>query len=90
MNLAPTPSADLRRLAQRYLDTGNLDALGMLANGQSTRAALSSYDEQCVRAARDANATWSDVGDALGLARQNAERKYRHVEQARREEAEDA
>jgi hypothetical protein len=51
------------------------------------REALREYEDRCVRAARDAGATWAEIGEATGMARQNAERRFRHVEQERKDAA---
>jgi hypothetical protein len=55
------------------------DPLTMLLLGDAVRTALRAYDEDCVSAALKAGATWQEIGDALGTARQNAYRKYRHL-----------
>jgi hypothetical protein len=40
------------------------------------RSALEVYDWQCIDAAGEAGASWRDIGEALGIPRQNAQRKY--------------
>jgi hypothetical protein len=50
--------------------------LQMLAFAASGRDALRIYEHECVEAARKAGATWQEIGDALGMPRQNAQRKY--------------
>jgi hypothetical protein len=78
---APDPGA-LAQYTASYTDAdflGRTDPLTMLRLGQATRAALSSYDEECVWAARKAGATWQEIGDALGMERQNAQRKFAHL-----------
>ena len=75
----PGPLADYTR---GYTDADYLartDPLTMLRLGGALRTALRAYDEECVAAARMAGATWQEVGDALGMERQNAQRKYSHL-----------
>lgn len=75
---APHPGA-LADYAGSYVDAEYLertDPLTMLRLGQLLRVALSAYDEDCVWAARRAGATWQEIGDTLGIARQNAQRKF--------------
>lgn len=55
------------------------DPLTMLRLNRATRVALMVYDEACVAAARRGGATWADVAEATGMARQNAQRKWSHV-----------
>lgn len=49
----------------------------MLGNIHALRSWLEDYEERCVVAARNAGATWAQVGDAVDMARTNAERKFR-------------
>src|SRR4051812_22885886 len=53
-----------------------MDPLRMLTFVRATYAALQNYEFECVAAARKASATWQDVGDVVGMPRQNAQRKY--------------
>src|SRR3712207_4222281 len=79
---APDPGA-LADYAASYSDADYLartDPLTMLRLAQATRTALRAYDEDCVAAALAAGATWEEIGQATGMARQNAHRKYRHLE----------
>jgi hypothetical protein len=83
---APKPGA-LTDYAASYVDSEYLartDPLTMLVLGNDVRRALRSYDEECVYAARMAGATWQEIGDALGMPRQNAQRKYSHLPSPRR------
>ena len=78
---APGPGA-LADYARSYVDRDYLsrtDPLTMLRLGGALRVALRAYDEECVWAARKAGAIWQEVGEALGMARQNAQRKYSHL-----------
>lgn len=78
---APRPGA-LADYAGSYVDHEYLDRtdpLTMLRLGQALRVALRAYDEDCVWAARRAGATWQEIGEALGMARQNAQRKFSHL-----------
>lgn len=83
---APKPGA-LADYAISYADKrylANADPLTMLRLSRAMGQALRSYDEECVYAARKAGATWQEVGDALGIPRQNAQRKYGHLPGPRR------
>lgn len=55
------------------------DPLTMLKVNDNMRTALRAYDESCVAAARRAGATWAEIGQAAGMERQNAQRKWSHV-----------
>jgi hypothetical protein len=82
---APAPGV-LATRTKDYRDTDYLadaDPLTMLRVNGLVRDQLRRYDEECVYAARMAGATWEEVGDALGMARQNAQRKYGHLPQPR-------
>jgi hypothetical protein len=83
---APAPGA-LADYAKSYADRKYLaqtDPLAMLRLGQAVRVALRAYDESCVHAARTAGASWQEIGEALGMARQNAQRKFGHLPEPRR------
>lgn len=78
---APDPGS-LAKYAASYVDDnylGRTDPLAMLRLAQALRVALRAYDEECVYAARMAGATWEEVGEAIGMARQNAQRKFSHL-----------
>jgi hypothetical protein len=78
---APAPGA-LADYTASYTDPdylGRTDPLTMLRLAAAVRVALRAYDEECVHAARRAGATWEEIGDALGMARQNAQRKFSHI-----------
>jgi hypothetical protein len=60
-----------------YLATA--DPLTMLRLNEALRTALRAYDEECVAAARRAGATWEQIGQAVAIPRQNAQRKWSHV-----------
>lgn len=75
----PEPDDALAQYAGRYVDDDYLartDPLRMLRLGENLRLALRRYDRECVRAARKAGATWQEIGEAVGMARQNAQRKF--------------
>ncbi|WCB91722.1 hypothetical protein DSM104299_00398 [Baekduia alba] len=55
------------------------DPLTMLRVNDNMRIALRAYDERCVAVARRAGATWEEIGQAVGMAKQNAQRKWSHV-----------
>src|SRR3954462_3917735 len=81
---APNPGV-LADYAASYVDDDYLrrtDPLTMLRLGEAVRIALRAYDERCVYAARSAGASWQEIGDTLGMARQNAQRRYSHVQSA--------
>jgi hypothetical protein len=83
---APDPGDPLAEYARSYVDPDYLartDPLTILRLGQAIRVALRAYDEASVHAARQAGATWQEIGDALGMARQNAQRKYSHLPEPR-------
>src|SRR4051794_14237985 len=80
---APDPGDALRNYAGSYVDDdylGRTDPLTMLRLADNLRLALRQYEEECVYEARRAGATWEEVGEALGTARQNAHRKYGHLD----------
>ena len=80
----PGPVADY---AASYNDPDYLartDPLTMLRLAEAMRVAMRAYEEECVFAARMGGATWQEVGEALGMARQNAQRKYSHLPEPRR------
>jgi hypothetical protein len=82
---APDPHM-VANYSESYTDADYLartDPLTMLRVNNNMRVALRAYDESCVHAARQAGATWAEVGDALGMARQNAQRKYSHLPEPR-------
>ena len=82
---APDPGV-LEDFTRSYSDEDYLartDPLTMLRLADTVRGALRAYDEECVYAARMAGATWAEIGDALGMARQNAQRKYSHLPEPR-------
>src|SRR5687768_14066942 len=82
---APDPGA-LADYAGSYVDADFLartDPLTMLRLADAMRVALRAYDEACVHAARQAGATWAEIGENLGMARQNAQRKYSHLPEPR-------
>jgi hypothetical protein len=78
----PSPRSTAVELHARALaDPGypsRTDPLKMLTFLRVTRAAIEEYEHACVRASRKAGATWEEVGNALGMARQNAQRKFGH------------
>jgi hypothetical protein len=83
---APKPGA-VADYAASYVDPDYLartDPLTMLRLANALRVSLRAYEEECVHAARKAGATWQEVGDALGIPRQNAQRKYSHLPSPRR------
>lgn len=83
---APAPDDELRRLAGRLARVRTSPVLEVLAERRRLASRLDSYELELVAAARDAGHTWVEIGDALGIARQNAERKFRQVELRRRRE----
>lgn len=81
MALAPKPKQPIPRLAERFIDPRRerLTALDMLGSIQAFRSWLNDYEAQLVVAARKGGATWAEIGEAIGMARQNAERKFRQA-----------
>lgn len=80
--LAPEPREPLPGYTISYSDGDYLkrtDPLTMLRLNDAVRTALRAYDEDCVFAARQAGASWEDIGQATGMARQNAQRKWSHL-----------
>jgi hypothetical protein len=55
--------------------------LGILALGELLRSALRVYERQLVIEARREGATWEQIGAALNTQKQNAHRRFRHVEE---------
>lgn len=51
-------------------------ALSMLALGRQVRLQLDIYDWECVDKLRAAGVTWREIGQALGMPKQNAQRKF--------------
>ncbi|MBA2637329.1 MAG: hypothetical protein H0U79_03750 [Solirubrobacterales bacterium] len=80
---APKTPRYLQRHGRGLVDPGDFSALDMLALIHDLRADLSKYEEACVATARKGGATWTEIGGLLGMARQNVQRKYAHVEEAR-------
>ena len=54
--------------------------LGMLRLSDPLKTALRAYENTLVASARRDGASWTDIGDALGIARQNAYRRFHHVD----------
>jgi hypothetical protein len=50
---------------------------------------LSAIEEEAVRAARRTGATWEDIGEAIGVTRQAAWQRLRHLEEAVHADAEE-
>ncbi len=80
---APKPPGYIQRHGRQLVDPEDASALDMLATIYDLRADLARYEELCVAKARKGGATWTQIGGLLGMARQNVQRKYSHVEQAR-------
>lgn len=80
---APPPSDSVRRLAGHLVDPGDASTLDALATIADLRTDLVPYEEAVVTAARQGGQTWAEIGSVLGLARQNAQRKFSHLEEAR-------
>jgi hypothetical protein len=75
---APRPKS-VELPARVYADpeqTARMDPLSMLTFGKATRLALDYYEHEVATAARKAGATWQEIGAALGIPRQNAQRKF--------------
>jgi hypothetical protein len=53
-----------------------MNPLRALALAEYSRKALDVYAHECVDAARKSGATWQEIGDAVGMPRSNAYRKY--------------
>ncbi len=59
--------------------TGDLDesVLDVLRVCDAARAGLRHYEHRLVDTAKRRGATWADIGDAVGIHRQNAHRRFR-------------
>lgn len=55
------------------------DPLARLDMLRTLKAAVTDYESICVEAAREAGASWTEIGNATGQARQNAQRKWAHA-----------
>ena len=49
----------------------------MLATARRQRESAESRELDAVRAARDAGASWSDIGDIYGLTKQGAQQRFK-------------
>jgi len=54
-------------------------SLGLLRLLEPTRTGLRDYERQLVALARSEGKTWDEIGDALGVPRQTAHRRWGHV-----------
>ena len=54
-------------------------SLGMLRLLDPTRTALRAYERQVVAVARAEGKSWDAIGDALGVPRQTAHRRWSHL-----------
>lgn len=81
---APTPNDELRQLATEFANPRDAPVLDVLADRRRLAARLSTYEFELIEAARTAGHTWAEIGEASGMARQNAQRKFRQVELRRR------
>jgi len=74
---APRPKQPLRSYLESFGSwSDDKDALTLLTLCDNTRTALRDYERTLVRAARRQDATWEEIGDALGIPRQNAHRRF--------------
>jgi DNA-directed RNA polymerase specialized sigma24 family protein len=69
-----------------YLDSftnesyrARVGSLGMLRLLEPTRIALRAYERQLVAAARAEGKSWDEIGQALGVPKQTAHRRWSHV-----------
>jgi DNA-directed RNA polymerase specialized sigma24 family protein len=53
--------------------------LGMLRLLEPTRTALHAYERELVASARGEGRSWEEIGDALGVPKQTAHRRWSHV-----------
>lgn len=53
------------------------DSLTVLAAARRRRESAESRELDAVRAARDAGASWSDIGDIYGLTKQGAQQRFK-------------
>ncbi len=76
------PDAALSSFLSSFQDArhrASVGTLGMLRLLDPTATALRAYERQVVAAARAEGKTWQEIGDALGVPRQTAHRKWSHV-----------
>jgi hypothetical protein len=77
---APQPPLDdYLKSALSVTHRRRVGALGMLRLLEPLRIALRAYERQLVAQARREGASWQEVGDALGVPRQTAHRRWNHV-----------
>jgi hypothetical protein len=72
----PRPPEPLRSYLASFDDAADTDPLRMLTRCDNVRTGLRDYEKRLVREARRQNATWDDIGKALGIPRQNAHRRF--------------
>lgn len=61
-----------------WLERASIDDVLRLLRVMPT--ALRAYREDAVAAARLEGRSWQEIGDALGMAKQNTHRAYRHLD----------
>lgn len=77
---APLPPLDdYLRSALRARYRQRVGPLGLLRLLEPIRIGLRAYERQLVAQARSDGASWQEVGDALGVPRQTAHRRWNHV-----------
>lgn len=80
---ATEPDPALASFLNSLLDKGyreRVGALGLLRLMDPTRTAMRAYEQSLVWQARLDGATWEQVGDALGIPKQTAHRRFAHVD----------
>ena len=80
---ATQPDPALASFLNSLLDDGyrqRAGALGLLRLMEPTRTALGVYEQALVWQARLDGATWEQVGDALGIPKQTAHRRFAHLD----------
>src|SRR4051794_1376031 len=64
----------------QMITTGLKDPMQALRIIRTAREELRSYETQVARAAHDAGASWTDIGQTLGISKQAARRRYGPLE----------
>lgn len=66
------------------------DPLEVLAAALRAREAAETSELDAVRAARDAGASWTDIGDVYGLTKQGAQQRFKPLLDIGRQPVDDA
>src|SRR3954451_11211866 len=74
----PEPNIELRAFAQSLVNAnlGEFGPIYVLALVRAMRRELRDYEREVAQAAIKSGATYTELGDALGMTRQGAQRRY--------------